>query len=92
MCVDGGVACRSGQVLVLPVRDVLVRACIAVLFGQPKVDDVHQVALLAQPHKEVIWLDISVDEVLGVDVLDATNLDLNEIHIRRKYLVTTSQV
>lgn len=50
MCVDGGVAGCASQVLVLPVRDVLVCAGVAVLFGQAKVDDVHQVALLAKPH------------------------------------------
>lgn len=50
MCVYGGIACRARQVLVLPVRDVLVCAGITVLFGQAKVNDVHQVTLLAKPH------------------------------------------
>ena len=50
MCVDGGVARCSSQILVLPVRDMLVRAGITVFFGQTKVDDVHQVTLLAEPH------------------------------------------
>lgn len=50
VCVDGGVACRASQVLVLPVGDVLVRAGIAVLLGQAKVNDVHQVTLLAEAH------------------------------------------
>lgn len=50
MCVDGGVARRTSQVLVLSVRDVLVCAGITVLFGQAKVNDVHQVTLLAKPH------------------------------------------
>ncbi len=74
MCVDGGVACCASQVLVLPVRDVLVRAGITVLFGQAEVNDVHQVTLLAKPHQEVVRLDIPVDEILGVNVLNATNL------------------
>lgn len=50
MCVDGGVARRAGQVLVLPVWDVLVCAGIAVLLGQTKVNDVDQVPLLAESH------------------------------------------
>ena len=74
MCVDGGVACRASQVLVLSVRDVLVRAGITVFLGQAKVNDVHQVALLAEPHEEVVRLDIPMDEVLGVDVLNAADL------------------
>lgn len=74
MCVDGGIAGRSGEVLVLTVRDVLVRASVTVFLGQTKVDDVDQIALFAQAHQKVVWLHISVDEVLGVDVLDAADL------------------
>lgn len=74
MSVDGGVARRASQVLVLSVRDVLVCAGIAVLFGQAKVNDVHQVTLLAKPHQEVVRLDIPMDEILGVDVLNTANL------------------
>ena len=39
--VDGGVPRRPGKVFVLAVGDVLPRARIAVLFGQAKVDQVH---------------------------------------------------
>lgn len=64
MRVDGGIPRRPGEVFVLTVGDVLVGPGIPVLLGQPKVDDVDQVALLPQPHEKVIWLHISVDEVL----------------------------
>ena len=76
VCVDGGVAGSARQVLVLAVGDVLVCAGVPILLGQSKVDDVDQVALLAQTHQEVVWLHISVDEVLGVDVLDAAYLEI----------------
>ena len=76
--VDGGVACGARQVLVLAVGDVLMCAGVAVLLGQAEVDDVDQVALLAQAHQEVVGLHVAVDEVLGVDVLDAA--DLREEH------------
>jgi len=75
MCVDGGVAGGARQVLVLTVGDVLVRPGVPVLLGQPKVDYVHQVALLAQAHQEVVRLHVAVDEVLGVDVLNAAYLE-----------------
>lgn len=74
MCVDGGVACRARQVLVLSVRDVLVCASITVLFGKAKVNDVHQVPLFTESHQEVIGLHVPMDEVLGVDVLNTTDL------------------
>lgn len=75
VCVDGGIARRPCEVLVLSVGDVLVCAGIPVLLGQPKVNDVDQVSFLPQPHEEVIWLHISVDEVLRVNVLNTTNLE-----------------
>lgn len=50
------------------------RASISVLFSQTKVNNVHQVALFAESHQEVIRLHVSVNEVLGVNVLDATDL------------------
>ena len=75
VCVDGGVAGGAGQVLVLAVRDVLVRSGVAVLLGEAEVDDVHQVALLTETHQEVVGLHVSVDEVLGVDVFNPADLE-----------------
>lgn len=81
MGVDGGVAGGACEVLILAVGDVLVRSGVTVFLGQAKVDDVDQVALLAQPHQEVVWLHVSVDEILGVDVFDAADLEAEEERI-----------
>ena len=43
---------------------------VAVLLGQTKIDNVDLVATLSDAHEEVVRLDITVDEGLGVDVLD----------------------
>lgn len=83
VCVDGGVAGGASQVLVLPVGNVLVGASVSVFLGQAEVDDVHQVALLAQTHEEVIGLHVSVDEVLRVDVLDTADLKHTHTHTNR---------
>lgn len=72
--VDGGIAGSTSQVLVFPVGDMLVGAGITVFLGQAEVNDVDQVAFLPQAHEEVIRFHIPVDEVLGVDVLDAADL------------------
>jgi len=69
--VDGGITSSSGQVLVLPIRDVEVGLGVTVFLGQTEIDDIDLVAALADAHEEVIRLDITVDEGLGVDVLDA---------------------
>lgn len=86
MCVDGGVAGGARQVLVLAVGDVLVCASIAILLSKAKVDNVDQVALFAQSHQEIIRLHISVNEVLGVNVLNATDLEENRV-IRSRHRV-----
>ena len=69
--VDGGITSSSGQVLVLPIRDVEVGLGVTVFLGQTEIDDIDLVAALADAHEEVVRLDITVDEGLGVDVLDA---------------------
>ena len=75
MCVYGGVAGSASQIFVLTVGDVLVRACVTVFLSQTKIDYVDQVTLLAQPHQEVVWLHISMNEVLGVDIFNAADLE-----------------
>lgn len=70
MSVDRCVTSSSGKVLVLSVRNVEVSLGVSVLLGQAEIDNVDLVATLANAHKEVIGLDVSMDEGLGVDVLD----------------------
>lgn len=72
--VDGGVAGSASQILVFPVGDMLVGSGIAVFLRQAKVNDVDQVAFLPQAHEEVVGFHVPVDEVLGVDVLNAADL------------------
>lgn len=74
MSVDRRISGSSGQVFVLSVWDVDVIAIVPVLLGQSKVDDIDQVALLAQTHEEVVRLDIAVNEVASVNELDSTDL------------------
>ena len=71
MGVDRGITSSAGQVLVLSVRDVEVSLRVPVLLGKTKINDVDLVASLADAHEEVVGLDITVDEGLGVNVLDA---------------------
>ena len=47
-----------------------VRLWVTVLLGQTKVDHVDLIAALADAHEEVVRLDITVNERLGVNVLD----------------------
>jgi hypothetical protein len=69
--VDGRVARRAREVLVLALHDVHVSLRVALALREAEVDDVDDVRAAAEPHEEVIGLDVAVDEGLGVDVLDA---------------------
>lgn len=71
MGVDGGIASSSGQVLILPIRNVEVGLGVTVFLGQTKIDDIDLVASLANAHEEIVGLDITVNEGFGVDVLNA---------------------
>ena len=71
MGVDAGITSGAGQVLVLSVGDVEMRLGVTILLGETEVDDVHLIATLTDPHEEIVGLDVTMDEGLGVDVLDA---------------------
>lgn len=50
---------------------MLLRPPVSVLLGQPEVDYVHQVPLLAQPHEKVIRLYVTMDEIPRMDEVGA---------------------
>lgn len=55
MGVDGGIAGRPCEVLVLSVGNVGAGPVVTVLFGQTKVNEEKLVAVSANTHQEVIW-------------------------------------
>ncbi len=71
MSVDTGITGGTSQVLVLSVWNVEMGLRVTVFLSQTKVNDIDLVAALADAHQEVIWLDITMNERLGMDVLDA---------------------
>ena len=69
--VNTGVAGGAGETLALLVRNVGPGAQVTILFGKSVVDEEEFIALAPDAHEEVVWFDVSVDEVLVVYVLDA---------------------
>ena len=69
--VDRSITGGTSQVLVLTVWDMEVRLWVTVLLGQTEINDIDLITTLANAHEEVVRLDVTVDEGLGVDVLDA---------------------
>ena len=71
MVVQGSVPGRADEAFGLDEGNVLVRLGVAVLLGQAEVDHVDDARFLAQTDQEVFWLHVPVDQVLGVQGLDA---------------------
>lgn len=57
---------------------------ISILLGKTKVDDIDLIASLSDSHQEVVWLDISMDEVSGVYIFDTRDLQEH----KREYMST----
>ena len=73
MGVNAGITSGTRQVLILSVGDVEMRLGVAIFLGKTEVDDIHLIATLADTHEKIVGLDVTMDERLGVDVLDAGN-------------------
>jgi hypothetical protein len=74
MIVDGSVSRSSGEILVLSVCDVRETPGVTILLGQTKVDNVDLVCTVGDPHKEIVGLDVTMDEMARVNVLDSIEL------------------
>jgi hypothetical protein len=61
--------------------DVGTRFLVAESLREAEINYVHEVTPLPQSHEEVIGLNVSMNEVLGVNVLDACQLQNNMIMI-----------
>ena len=62
--------CSSSEVFVFSVGDMLPCSVVPVLLGQSEVDHEQLVAVAPNPHQEIVWFDVPMDEVLVVHVLD----------------------
>lgn len=69
MSVDRGVTSCACQVLVLSVRNMKMGLGVPVLLRKAEIDDVDLVATFSDTHKEVVGLDITMDEVTRVNIL-----------------------
>ena len=76
MGVDGHITCSSGKRLSLAIWDVLLGLWVAVLLGHAEINCVDDISGLGawSADQEVVWLDISVNEVLLVNGLNSGQL------------------
>ena len=71
MCVDGGIARRSCQILSIAVRNMLASLGVAEPLCQTEINNVYVVLLLADANEEVVRLDITMEEVPRMDKLNS---------------------
>ena len=74
MSVNRGVSSGTCEVLSITVGDVLAGLGVPETFGEAEIDDVHVMLLLPDADEEVVWLDVTVEEVTGVHELDSLEL------------------
>ena len=72
--VHRSVSSGTCEVLSITVGDVLAGLGVPETFGEAEIDDVHVMLLLPDADEEVVWLDVTVEEVTGVHELDSLEL------------------
>lgn len=71
----------------------MVEGClIAVLIGQPKVDDVYNVGCPVEPNESIFRLDVKMNKMVIMDKLDAGNLQTKSVQFRHKPLADAYQL
>ena len=70
MGVDACITSSTSQVLVLTIWNMEVGLRVTVFLGQSKINHVDLVPALSDTHEEIVRLNITVDERLGMNVLD----------------------
>lgn len=73
MGVNAGITGSTGQIFVLTVGNVEMGLGVSVFLGKTEVNDIDLIAPLANAHQEVVGLDITMDERLGMDIFDPGN-------------------
>ena len=72
--VHRSVSSGTCEVLSITVGDMLTGLRVPETFGEAEIDDVHVMLLLPDADEEVVWLDVTVEEVTRVHELDSLEL------------------
>ena len=92
MCVDAHIPSSSCQALVLAVRNVFVAIWINILLCKTKVNYKYRIPFRAgrAANEEILWLDITIDKQLGVNILHTLNLQQIQRHLLIFSVLTAS--
>lgn len=86
MRIDRGIPCCSCEIFSLSVRDMFTIP-LNVSFSKSKIKNEYFVASLIQPNTEVIWLNVTMNEMSVVNVLNSLNhlVDKNENRLQWEF-------
>jgi hypothetical protein len=90
--IDGSIPSSTGQVLILTVWDVEVSLRVTIFLSKTEINDVDLVTTLANTHKEVVRLDITMDEGLGMNVLNARDELIGQQQHRLQWKLPVAEV
>ena len=79
MCINTSISCRSSEIFVFPVWYMLMGPSISVLLCQTKVNDVDKISFLAEAHQEIVWLHITMNEILAVHIFYSAYLWMKKV-------------
>ena len=74
MRVNWGVSGSTGQVFAISVGDVLTGLGVTEALGQTEIDDIHVVLFFSNSNQEIVGLNVSMEEMPGVDEFDSLKL------------------
>jgi len=89
--VDRGVPCSSGQRLVVTVWNMRTSLSVFVSLGEAKIDHVTGGHSVTRAHQEVIWLHVSMQEVVDMEVFETSDHLISQ-HTDRLQSEATSTV
>jgi len=70
MTVDAGKTCRAHQLWIQGTTGVCLRLGCTALRGEAQVGHIDLIPMLLHTHQTVLWLDVSMDDILGVNILE----------------------
>ena len=92
MTVDAGKSCRANQIWVPGARGMSVHLGSIGFRGEAQICHINLIPTPPDTHQEVLWLDVSMNDVLGMNILKTANELIGEHQHSFKRELATAEV
>jgi hypothetical protein len=92
MTVDAGKSCRANQVWVPSASGMSVHLGSIGFRGEAQICYINLIPTPPGTHQEVLWLDVSMNDVLGMDILKTANELIGEHQHRFERELATAEI